>query len=422
MVNFYIETYGCAANQSDSEMISGILKSAGIEKVNKLELASIVIVNTCIVKEPTEQKILRRLTEISKKYPQKKIIIAGCLPEAYSGILRGKFPKASLISTNRIGEILKIIEKIFLDEKIELIGKLRKEKIGLPKVNHSKVIDIIQINSGCLGNCSYCATKLAKGNLISFSEKKIIKEISEAKAQGFKEFWLTGQDISCYGFDLETNLNELLKEILEKVGGKYRIRLGMMNPRHLGSHLDELLATCEDPRVFKFFHIPVQSGSDKVLSEMSRGYKVSDFTEIIGKIRKKFPKATIGTDIIVGFPSETEEDFKKTLELVEKTKPDWINISRYWKRARTKAASLATIEVSEMMKRTKVLRELSTGITEENSRKWLEWEGEVLVDEPEKSRNFAYQEIKLNSKRAGRFLKVKINRIEGVKLFGKILN
>ncbi len=419
-INFYVETYGCSSNISDSEIISGILTGAGLNMVEKPESSDLIIINTCIVKQPTENKILDRIKEIQEKFPGKKLIISGCLPEAYPNLLNSA-KGVSLISTHRITEILKVVRKSFNNKQINLIGKTKIEKVGLPKIRKNKTINIVQICSGCLGNCSYCGTKLAKGNLISYSLEKIIKEIKDAKEQGCKEFWLTGQDISCYGFDINLSLPELLKNIVEEVKGNYFIRLGMLNPSHLPKIIDELIKICEDERIFKFFHIPIQSGSDKILKDMNRQYTVDDFKNIVGKIREKFPEATIGTDLIVGYPEETEKEFNETLKLLKEIKPEWTNISKFSSRKNTEAADLKPLKSETVKERSLIADKLANEISKEQSKKWMNWCGKLLVDNLGSGRNFAYRCIYLDSKETGKFIEVKINKIKGLKLFGETI-
>ncbi|MCK4429339.1 MAG: MiaB/RimO family radical SAM methylthiotransferase, partial [Candidatus Aenigmarchaeota archaeon] len=339
------------------------------------------------------------------------------MPEAYPEFVKGK----NLISTHRITEILKIVSKIFDNKKAELLGNVKKEKICLPKIRENKIVDIVQICSGCLGNCAYCGTKLAKGDLFSYSPEKIVKEIKLAKEHGCEEFWLTGQDLSCYGFDNNYTLPKLLEEILKKVNEKYFIRMGMMNPSHLNKIINPLLEMCEDERILKFFHIPVQSGSDKVLKEMNRKYCAEDFKQIVKKIRNKFPLATIWTDLIVGYPTETEEDFNKSLDLIKSIKPDWTHVSKFGVRKKTKAADLKQLKSETIQSRSIEAGNLAKRIAIEQNKKWLGWGGEVLVDDVLKARNFVYKSIHLESGEIGSFVKIKINKVEGLKLFGSVV-
>lgn len=416
---FYIETYGCSANKNDSEIIAGILSKSGMVKVDNPKLAELIIINTCIVKKPTENKILHRIKELEGKFPEKKFLIAGCMPEAYPELVKKNFPGMSTISTNKIKEISKAVRNVFGGKKVEFVGKLKDEKIGLPRIKENEVIHIVQICSGCLGNCSYCATKLAKGNLVSFSPERIVAEIKKAKQQGAKEFWLTGQDISCYGFDIGTTLPELLEKILEEVKGEYFVRLGMLNPQHFKKIIEPLVEVCKDERVFKFFHIPVQSGSEKILKEMDRDYKIKDFESCVKKIRENFPDATIWTDIIVGYPGEEEKDFEETLNLIKRLKFDWVNVSKFYLMRKTRARQPKTKVAKE---RSKKVGELVEEISAEKNKRWDNWIGKILVDDLGVGRNFAYKAIHIKKKRGliDKFLEVK-TKTKGLKINGKIV-
>jgi MiaB-like tRNA modifying enzyme len=327
----YIETYGCANNFAESQIMAGLLERVGIRIVKDPEHADVIIVNTCDVKLTTRNKILDRLRFLSKKFGEEKLLIAGCMPEIELSVLRDQFPKASILSTNHIDEIVKAVSEILNGNRVEFVGRKFVEKICLPKIRDNPVINIVPICSGCNGACAFCATKFAKGNVFSFSEEKIVKEIFDSKQSGVKEFYLTGQDISSYGLDSyeKSRLPELLQKILMVVKGKYFIRLGMMNPKNVLQISNELLKIYKDDRIFKFLHIPVQSGSNKILKKMNRDYTIEEFIDIVNKFRRHFPEMTIWTDIIVGFPDESEDDFEKSVELVRQLKFDYVNVSRF---------------------------------------------------------------------------------------------
>ena len=404
MYSAYIETYGCAANQAESEIIAGILSKRGVLVTGNPDIADIIIINTCYVKQPTENKIIERI----KKLKNKKLIITGCIPEANPERIRKIAPNASLVSTHHITKIPNIISKVVNNNRIELLGKTKIEKVCLPKIRRNKVIDIVPVCSGCLGNCSYCGTKISKGNLFSYPEEKIIKEIKLALKNGCKEIWLTGQEVSCYGFGKRnTNLTELLKKILD-IEGKYYIRIGMLNPTHIYEQLNEFLDVCKDDRIFKFFHIPVQSGSDKILKDMNRNYSVDDFKQIVSKIRMKFKRCNLWTDVIVGYPTESDEDFEDTMNLLKEIKPDWTNISKFSTRKGTKAEKLKKLKSEVVKKRSIIASNIAKEISMEQNKIWDGWGGEILIDKINEGRNFAYKLIKIDSKELGRFVKVKV--------------
>ena len=214
---------------------------------------------------------------------------------------------------------------------------LNIKKILSPKLGKSNFSFNYSVSVGCLGNCTYCATKIARPNFFSYSIKEIDFAFKSALKSGSKEIWLTSQDLGCYGFDIKTDIVELLKVLL-KNKGEYRIRLGMMNPNFLKKISGKLIPLFSDDRLYKFLHVPVKSGSNRVLKLMNRGYKNKDFVDLVNLFRKKVKGITFSTDIIVGFPTETEKDFEKTLLLL-KTTPEVVNISRFAKRMEQKPLS-----------------------------------------------------------------------------------
>ena len=213
---------------------------------------------------------------------------------------------------------------------------------------------------------------------------------------GCKEVWLTSTDNGCYGFDIGTDLPTLVNTVAE-IPEDFRIRVGMMNPMYMVRIKDELINSFDNDKVYKFLHVPVQSGSNKVLNDMKRGHTAETFRDVVSKVRERFPQFTISTDVIVGFPSETKEDFEKTVSLLEETKPDIVNLSRYSARPGTEAAEWEQIDVSEVKRRSKIIFDLTNQISNESNKKWIGWKGEVLfnenTDDGIKGRNFAYKSI-----------------------------
>jgi threonylcarbamoyladenosine tRNA methylthiotransferase CDKAL1 len=337
MKKFYVEGYGCSLNIGETEQISSFLEKNKFKRTKKTTDADFIIINTCSVKMVTEQRMLFRIKKMLEgKKTDSKIIITGCLA-----------------ATNK-KEIQKISEElIILDTKLESLCEALgiKSKAFSPKISHKKShahISIIPISVGCLGDCTYCATRIARGNLKSYTIEEI-NNAFEIALKNSKEIWITSQDLGCYGFDINTNLIELLKTLL-KNKGDYRIRLGMMNPNHFLKIKKELIELFKDERLFKFLHLPLQAGSDKVLKKMNRKYSQKDYLSAVEYIKKKVPDLTISTDVIVGFPGETNADFEKTLLVLKKTKPLVVNISKYGKRKGTVAATLP-FQLTEKVKK-----------------------------------------------------------------------
>jgi len=408
-----IETYGCAMNQADSEFIAGILTQNGYEIGKNGE---IWIINTCTVKTPTERKVLRRLRKL--EHSHKRVIVTGCLPAANPEIVN-EFPGFSFIGTN-IKDILKAAK----EEKYVKIseGGCRLES---PKKRRNPIVEIIPIAQGCVGDCSYCIVKRARGRLNSYEPDVILRDIRKALSEGVREIWVTAQDTGAYGKDIGSSLPELLNKI-SVIDGNFRVRVGMMNPNHLLEFLDEVTESYQNEKIYKFLHIPVQSGDDKVLRDMNRQYSVDDFKKIVREFRKRFPQITISTDVILGFPTETEEAFQNTLNLIRETEPEVLNISRFWLRPTTEAEKFKQLPTRITKDRSRIVTFLFRDYALRRNEEWVGWQGEVLVSERSRDtytgRNFAYKPIIIKSEEdlMGESIQVRINDATYYDLRGEI--
>ena len=348
----YLETFGCTANMGDTMKLRALMRKNGHELVEESE-ADVVIVNTCTVTKRTELNVIKRLQEL--KYEGKEVVVAGCMaaaqPELIKSILGEEVP---LVTPRDIGDEYRE------DEELDFDG----------------VVSIIPIAMGCVGTCSYCVVKQARGDLISYEPEKIREAVKSAVERGAKEIRITSQDCSAYGWEKlgSFKLPELL-EMVTSVEGDFRVRVGMMNPFTVIHILDELLEAFDSEKIFKFFHVPVQSGSDKVLREMRRDYKAADFIEIVKSIRKRFHYSILCTDFIIGFPTETEEDFLSSLSLLEEVKPEKVNITRFSPRPGTEAANLKDLLEREKKRRSRIFSSLYRTIVFE---KHKELEGKKL--------------------------------------------
>lgn len=412
MTKIYIKTYGCALNQSDSELMAGLLKKADFEIVNTPESADIIIINSCTVKGPTETNFFNYLEKI--KDLNKQIIIAGCIPQTDPEKVKG----CSLIGTSQITRIVEIVEETINGNIVELLAKESLPRLMLPKIRKNPVIEIIPICEGCLGApCTYCKVKAARGHLRSYPKEEIIRQAHHAIRKGIPEIWLTAQDTGCYGGDINESLPTLLKDLI-KIPGSFKIRIGMLNPNHVLEFLDELIQIYKSDKLFKFLHIPVQSGNNEILKAMKRKYTVEQFKEIINKFRQAIPAITISTDMICGFPGETEQQFQDSLDLIKEIKPDILNISRFWPRPKTEAAEMENqIHGNETKRRSTLLTDIFNNISRMQNEKWLTWQGEILIDEKGKDntligRNYAYKQVIIKGNyKLGDIINVKINRI-----------
>jgi MiaB-like tRNA modifying enzyme len=391
--------------------MKGILAKYDFRLVENPEDAYVVVVNICTVKgDATAIKTIRKLHEA---YPRKRFVVAGCITKSIMPKIKEIVPECSMISTQHIKEIVSVIEETMNDNPLTVMSKNEEEKIDLPRIRKNPVIGIIPISSGCLGYCAYCSVRLIKGKLKSYAAEKILKEINQALKEGCKEIWLTSQDTGAYGKDINTNLVALLKEIVA-IDKKFMIRIGMMNPNHALEMLNDLIEIYKNEKIFKFIHIPVQSGNNDILKMMKRKYTVEDFTKIVDTFRNSFDKITISTDIIAGFPTETKEQFQESVRLIDRIKPDVVNISRYSARPGTDAAKMEQLKGEETKERSRSLTQSFDWAAFRVNKTWEKWSGTILIDEVGKNdtsvgRNFAYKPIVVKGiYKLGDEIKVKI--------------
>ncbi len=420
MAKIWVEAYGCSASFADSGMISGLIVNGGHTLADSPMDSDLNLVVTCSVKDATANKMIHRI----KSLKSKPLVVAGCLPKAERATVEKFSDTASLLGPNSLGKTIDVINSTLKGKKSVQLEDTDFSKVGLPKIRLNPAIGIVEISNGCMSECTFCQTKLSKGDLTSYRIGDIVRQVKKEIADGCKEIWLTSTDNGCYGFDIDSDLPSLVNSVCE-IQEDFKIRVGMMNPMYMPRIRNDLLKSFEDDKVFKFLHVPVQSGSDKVLNDMKRGHTVETFRDVSARFRKKFQHFTISTDIIVGFPTETEEDFEKTVDLLKVTKPDIVNLSRYSQRAGTEAAEWDQVQVTEIMRRSKIISDLIEKISIENNQKWIGWKGKVLFDETAKDsikgRNFAYKPIFVEDRvKIGGIHTVEIMKAKTHSLLGKI--
>jgi len=377
-MNIAFITFGCSLNQADSESMMGLLRDEGFAIVKDPEQADLVVVNSCTVKNLAETKFFRTLNNLKDK----KVVIAGCIPQAEEDLVTTKLKDYSIIGTSQLDRIVHIVQETIEGNIVQILGKKDLKRLSLPKIRRNEIVDIIPISEGCLGNCTYCKTKQARGNLISYPIDSIVTHATQAIKDNCKEIWLTSQDCGAYGLDINTDLVELLEQVL-KIDGDFKVRIGMANPNHTKSILNKLILLFENPKLFKFIHLPVQSGNNEVLKAMNRFYTVEDYEDIISKLRT-VKDITIATDIICGFPTETEDQLLDSIKLVKTTKPDVINVSRYWPRPGTKAANLQLHSGGITKERAAKVLNLFRLQTNELNQRFIGQTKTIIIDEPGK--------------------------------------
>jgi threonylcarbamoyladenosine tRNA methylthiotransferase CDKAL1 len=376
----YIEGHGCSASLADTEILAGIIQHSKYEIVDDPRNADLAVLVTCSVKSVTEQRMLSRIRDLQKD--GRKVIVAGCLAKAEPEKVLAINNRLSLLGPNNLNRIVPAIDSALSGAQFKSIENSNLVKLGLPRSRKNQIVGIVEIASGCLSSCTFCQVKLVKGTVFSYPEREIVKEAELLVQGGCREIWLTSTDNSAFGKDSKTTLANLIRKVCE-VPGDFKVRVGMMNPLLTrGKILDDLIAAFSHDKVFKFLHLPVQSGSDRILRLMQRGYGVQDYYETLDAFRSHFPNLTLSTDLIVGFPFEEEIDFEDSLKLLEKSRPDVLNLSRFGAREGTRAAEMPhqtppTVSKERSKKATMVWKR----IARENNLKWLGWRGKVIVDE-----------------------------------------
>lgn len=408
----HIESYGCALNRGEALELESVLKSNNWQIVDDCSQADLNVIATCVVIKTTELEMKKRIRELYST--GKPLVITGCMVTALRSEIDQIAPGANLIPPARLSELC------------DAAG-VRRSDSWSPRPWPGTVVHTIPIASGCIGNCAYCITKAARGEIRSRTPQEIASEISRIDlSSGAREIQITSQDSAAYGSDLGTTLPALLRHLLN-TGLDVRIRVGMMNPRTLLPIMHELVEVYSSDRIFKFLHLPVQSGSNRILAEMGRGYSVSDFYRIVEGFRERHEDITLSTDIIVGYPGEKEEDHESNLRLIREIRPDIVNITRFsarpgtkaellenkvpsWKaKARSRELTTLRFDVSMAKNRAKIGRRMKALVTESGSN------GSMI------SRGPNYEQVILTGQaKLGRFYEVEIIDCSPIHLIGKI--
>ncbi|NWS98449.1 CDKAL methylthiotransferase, partial [Mionectes macconnelli] len=357
----WIRTWGCSHNNSDGEYMAGQLAAYGYKITDNSAEADLWLLNSCTVKNPAEDHFRNSIKKAQEG--KKKVVVAGCVPQAQprQDYLKG----LSIIGVQQIDRVVEVVEETIKGHSVRLLGqkkdngkRLGGARLDLPKIRKNPLIEIISINTGCLNACTYCKTKHARGDLASYPIEELVDRAKQSFQEGVCEIWLTSEDTGAYGRDIGTDLPTLLWKLVEVIPEGAMLRLGMTNPPYILDHLEEMAKILNHPRVYAFLHIPVQSASDSVLMDMKREYCVADFRQVVDFLREKVPGITIATDIICGFPGETDEDFQETMKLVEQYRFPSLFINQFYPRPGTPAAKMPQVPAAVKKQRTKDLSQL----------------------------------------------------------------
>ncbi|KAL7071661.1 hypothetical protein ACQ4LE_009533 [Meloidogyne hapla] len=355
----YLRTWGCSHNNSDSEYMAGLLLKAGFKVTSEKESADIWLLNSCTVKTPSETMLENQVKEAKAK--MKRVVVAGCVPQAAPQISWLK--DVSIIGVQQIDKIVNVVEETLNGNSVRFLSRQNKfaksMDLTLPKMRRNEFIEILAINSGCLNHCTYCKTKAARGDLKSFPLNALVDQAKRALTeQGCRELWLTSEDLGAWGRDFDMVIPDLLQALVEIIPDDCMMRMGMTNPPYILDHLEEIAEILNHPKVYSFLHIPVQSGSNAVLSDMKREYTKEHFCQIVDYMIKNVPNIYIATDFICAFPTETEEDFEESMELVKLYKFPSLFINQFYPRPGTPAARLKKINTIEARRRTSEMTRL----------------------------------------------------------------
>jgi len=365
-VSIWFEGYGCTANQGETLEMREHANQLGHELATDSSTAETVVLGTCTVIESTQNRMEKRISELMDQ--GKNVIVSGCMATADTKVLNSKFPNAPLVSPGDI------------DGLGDLIGRGGCK----PETLESPFAAILPISSGCLGRCTYCATLKARGRVKSRSVNDIFFKAQYAIDSGSKELLLTSQDNGAFGADTDSSLENLLNE-LSHLEGDFRLRVGMLNPMLVSGRSKEMAEAWGDSRTYKFMHLPIQSGSQKILDSMTRDHTIEEFWEVVEVFREYYPEMMIITDIITGFPGETEEDHQETVKLLNQLSPDLVNVTRFSPRKGTPASRYKRIDGRIVKKRSRELTNLRKELGAKSFKRFVGRQTSILTVENQRS-------------------------------------
>ncbi|MBF1152128.1 MAG: tRNA (N6-isopentenyl adenosine(37)-C2)-methylthiotransferase MiaB [[Eubacterium] sulci] len=432
---FHITTFGCQMNEHDSEVIDGLLTERGFSSVKERKDASIVIINTCSVRDNADKRFFGTLGQLKKRKesdPSFIVCVCGCMMQQQRVVdtIKAKYPWVDVIfGTNSIHHIPELIEKVAIEKEkvVDIIENTEEIVEGLPAKRLFDHKALVNIMFGCNNFCTYCIVPYTRGREKSRAPEAIVDEVKGLVADGVKEIMLLGQNVNSYDGN-GTSFAELLK-MLNDVDGLERIRFMTSNPKDLSDELIEAFAVCD--KLCRNLHLPIQSGSNRVLKRMNRKYTREDYLKLIEKLRKTVPDITLSTDIIVGFPGETNEDFEETLSIVKEVEYDSAFTFIYSIRKGTPAEKFEDqIEESEKHRRFDLLVNAVNEISEKKNKAYQDRVEKVLVDGVSKNdkstltgRTDGFKLVNFAGKKEliGSLVDVKITDAKTFSLFGEVI-
>ena len=433
---YFLRTYGCQMNVHDSEEIRYYLEQLGYSYSDTLEDADIVVLNTCAIRENAKDKVfgyLGRCKHLKKIKKDLIICLCGCLtqqPSEIDEIIKNHQYIDVIIGTHNLSQLPKLITDTYdKKQKIEVFSNSDKVFENVKYSRDSKISAWINIIYGCDKFCTYCIVPFTRGRERSRKMEEILKEVRKLKEQGYMEITLLGQNVNAYGKDL--NLGYDFATLLEEVAkiGIPRIRFVTSHPWNFTDKMIDIIAKYDN--IMPYIHLPIQSGSDEILKRMNRKYTIEEYKKLFDTIKEKIPNVSITTDIIVGFPNETEEDFQKTLDIVNYCKFDGAFTFIFSPRVGTAAALMEDkVTIAEKEKRLHTLNELVNRYSLDSNKKYLNKEVEVLVTGPSEkgcdkvcgyTDTMKLVNIEGSQNLIGKIIKVKITDVKSFSLDGTAL-
>ena len=355
-LKIYFESYGCTLSKSEAGLYVNRMLSEGGELVKDPQEADLSVIGTCVVIKHTQDRMMSRIEDLSRS---SKVKVLGCLPSVSGGALES--------------ERIEVLQP--KDFRSFYSGALDDVEIREPSI-----FDGIPINQGCTGSCNYCISRVARGKLVSRPPEKIVNQIRMQLGRGIREVRISSLDTAAYGRDINHLLPELVGDILS-IDSDFMLRIGMMEPKNTSGIIDSLLDRMENSRVYRFLHIPVQSGDDRILDLMNREYHAQAFREIVQKFRMRFPDGTVSTDIISGYHGEDEESFRLTKELLIGARPEIVNITRFSPRPYTPDYESRVPPSNLVKKWTRDYSEIHKAMLKERLDSLMGREEEIMVTE-----------------------------------------
>ena len=430
----YVETYGCQMNFADTEIVNGIMGKNGYSPAENIDESSIILLNTCSIRENAEERVYQRLNEIKKYKKQNPAIIVGIIGCMAERLKRGIFTKKSVVDLvlgpDEYRKLPSLIDNLIDSGDKGLAVKLSRVETydDIMPLRKDGITAWLSVMRGCDKFCSFCVVPYTRGRERSRTLAGVVNEVKQLWAEGFKEVTLLGQNVNSYKSG-EYDFADLLKSCAEAVPG-IRIRFTTSHPQDLSMKLIETIAKYDN--LCKYIHLPVQSGSDRILELMKRNYTVEHYLNIIDNIKKIIPEVSLSTDIISGFCTETNDDHKMTLDIMKEVKYDGAYMFKYSPREKTKAWDMGD-DIDEDVKTRRLIEivELQKEISEEKNSKLLGKEYEVIIEGISKKSDkmlFGRTDgnktviIPKNGTKTGEKVTVRINKTNSATLFGEIIH